>query len=277
MAFCTYLINFLFVLAHARAVATSITSSLQQPPSVLAPERSATHTPTLMRSEAVIGSAAVVQADERKFELDSSVKPFSVQIFYGSLCIPCTKLFNQHECSLYNRAEFKQNWRFDLYPYGFSGKDKWNQTSCTNGRQECIGNNMHQCALEVLDKEPAQILITCLMNQKFWNMDQETHHSETPDDASYQYPTETQPINGVEDYKKQVADPCWQKLSRWDWKALVDKCMEDPVQTGRLESYYHTETQRILERTNKEMPSVFINGTFRSEASHNNNLCTFLH
>mmetsp|Transcript_31350 Transcript_31350/g.50341 ORF Transcript_31350/g.50341 Transcript_31350/m.50341 type:complete len:277 (-) Transcript_31350:6-836(-) len=264
----------LYVLVSASIVGTS---SLQNHVGQLAPERSASHTPAMMRSEAVITSAAAVQADEKMGRSESSMKPFTVQILYGSLCKPCAHLFNAEQCNLYNRAEFKQNWRFDLYPYGLAEKDRFNQTQCTHGRAECIGNSMHQCALDVLEKEPAMILITCLMNQQYWNLDVDNgDDNDAPDDASYQYPTATKKVDSVVNYKTQVAEPCWQKIHRPDWKVLVEKCMEDPIQTGRLDEYYRNETNKILYKTDQQMPSVFINGTFRDEASHQGTLCTFL-
>lgn len=64
---------------------------------------------------------------------------------------------------------------FKLIPFGNANLDKFGQDydfTCQNGENECIGNIIHQCALDRFPKELSLPFIVCLEeSDKNWSIE----------------------------------------------------------------------------------------------------------
>jgi len=254
----------------------------------------------LVRSEVStvsINAAAAVKAKHSRGEAAFPSKPHVAQIFYESLCPDSARLLASKSTGLWSSYNSrKDQWRFDLYPSGNTKRDAWNNLVCQHGREECVGNLVHQCALKVLQRTQAFALIDCMMgtvhaihvaqNASATKEEESTYNSldllqvkdvDDPDEDTWTYPgTETQHHEipkSVTDFKTQVSARCFRKLHQPKWEKLVEECVYDGKLKVSLPEYYATETHRL---NFTWVPAVFLNGTFNDKASHAQDLLSFL-
>lgn len=215
-----------------------------------------------------------------------------VQIFYEALCPDSARLLSNKENGLWNSYNSKKDtWQFELYPYGNAHKDNWGNTICQHGSQECEGNIMHQCALYMMPANEAVALVECLMlnvhlilsgkADEVWGYSQpQTYHEGGQDDSNehvWTYSGQAAPAvvlpTGVTDYKKQVADPCFQKMHRPDWETLIMPCAQNSSGHAHTQAYFEENT---ISHDLTWVPSVFIDNVLSFNASHGEDLLSYL-
>jgi hypothetical protein len=239
---------------------------------------------SFMRSQAIISSAAQLETQSfRKQDRRGNsefIKPWTVQIFYGSLDTAAMNLLANPSCNLYSKTEEKGSpWRFDLFPYGYTEKDTINRTYHPRGKQERLGNTVHQCALEVLGKEQALSLITCMMTKTRFGRPPSAQSGDRHPSGTYVYPGAHHKVdpNAITNFKLQVQDFCVLETQfQPRWRALLENCTNDPVQRQRLENHYKSETLARSSEIDGQFPAVFVNGTLRHSHLSSEGICGFL-
>lgn len=246
----------------------------------------AKHAPLLMRSENIHTSASLHGAEELPPAnrsappgppVPSPLKPFTVQIFYGSMDKAAFDLIGHPSCNLYSRTEVNgTRWRWDLYPYGLTTSEEHNETAFPHGRQERWGNAVHQCALNVLGKEQGLSLITCMMTAERMGVKPSVKFARN---VGYTYPSQEK-TDGVPksfDYRSDVQDLCvLETMMQPDWKELLDACTNDPVRRAELEHQYEVATEHMAAQIDGNYPAVFVNGTLVNATPDGDGLCKYL-
>lgn len=112
---------------------------------------------------------------------DARTSKVRVEIFYEALCPFCERLFNASFRKIWEDAEFRERVDLTLLPFGnarvtgrrrleagylFWHPDASNPTvRCQHGEQECLGNEIQSCAIDLIGTREAASLVLCMAGQ----------------------------------------------------------------------------------------------------------------
>lgn len=87
----------------------------------------------------------------------------NIDIYYESMCPPSVGIINFICGTIDMMGGFSRVHNIRFHCYGFAKDDGNKIVSCQHGDNECIGNKIHNCAIQKLDYETANSLICCMI------------------------------------------------------------------------------------------------------------------